>query len=317
MTPEFLGRLMDIKATTLYHHDFRKAIDAMELAYQMKRDYNLSRHLLCVGQSGTGKSTLKDEMVDRYPLVEGEHCIYQPVLTVNTPSKPTVRNMAEALLMSLQEPFYSRGSAMEKTHRIFTLMRQQQVKMLIVDELNHFVDRGKHSDIQDVSDWLKSVIDQTEVSCALIGLHRCEAILAHNEQLRRRFSVRLELNPFSVRSPQDLQAFAALIKMYDNMLGFPERMSLTESFVRTVFYATNGIIDYVRKLLCGAAELAASDGTNQITLHHLERAFTTFVWDKGVGKFNPFNAKFKNISLDKPGMPFHVSVGKTSLEADS
>lgn len=316
MTPELLNRLKVIEATTIYHEDFRKAIDAMEQAYQMKRDYGLSRHLLCVGQSGTGKSTLKKEMLMRYPNIEGGDRTFQPVLTVDTPSRPTVRNMAEAMLIALDEPFYTRGSAIEKSNRIFVLMRQKKVEMLMVDELNHFVDRGKQGDICDVADWLKSIIDHTGVSCVLIGLHRCEAVLTYNEQLRRRFSVRLELHPFTIKSPDDLKHFASIIKMFDAMLDFPERIPLTTDFVTKMFYATNGIIDYVRKLLCGAAELATADGSRGIALEHLEIAFRDFIWHRGVGQLNPFNSKFKNLSLDKPGMPFYRFVSGALVEIE-
>lgn len=316
MNHEFLNRLKDIEATTLYHEDFRKAIDAMDQAFQMKRDYGLSRHLLCVGQSGTGKSTLKKEMLQRYPNIQGQDRIYQPVLTVDTPSRPTVRNMAEALLIALDEPFYTRGSAIEKTNRIFTLMRQKGVEMLMVDELNHFVDRGKPSDICDVADWLKSVIDHTGVSCVLIGLQRCEAVLTYNEQLRRRFSVRLELHPFAIKRPEDLKQFASLIKMFDEMLALPDRVPITADFVTRTFFATNGIIDYVRKLLSGAAEYASLDGSRSITLAHMERAFTDFIWHRGIGRLNPFNPKFNNISLDKPGMPFHRFVNTALVEIE-
>jgi SpoVK/Ycf46/Vps4 family AAA+-type ATPase len=316
MTPEFLNKLKDIEATTLYHDDFQRAIETIDRAYLMKRDYGLSRHLLCVGPSGTGKSTLKKEMLAKYPNSMGSDRMHQPILSVDTPSRPTVRNMAEAMLIALNEPFYSRGSAIEKTHRIFSLMRQQKVEMLIIDELQHFVDRGKPSDARDVSDWLKSVIDQTAVSCVLIGLQRCEEILAYNEQLRRRFSVRLELIPFSIGSKEDLQGFASLVKMFDGMLGFPERLTLTTEFVKTMFYATNGIIDYVRKLLCGAAEIAIDDGSDRIEHHHFEQAFTDFIWHRGIGNLNPFNPKFNNLSLDKPGMPFHKAAGGTLLEME-
>lgn len=314
MTIELLNRLIDVESTTIFHPQFQHAIDVVERAFVMKRDFGLSRHLLCIGPSGIGKSTLKREIVARYESFEKNDRIIRPVLSIDTPSRPTVRSMAEALLIALDEPYYNRGTATEKTHRVFRLMEQKSVEMLVIDEFQHFIDRGRRNDVIEVTDWLKSVIDQTGISCVLIGLPRCEEILAYNEQLRRRFSIRLEMNPFSIANNSEIQTFASLISIFDKMLALPKRLTLTAGLTKSMFYATNGIIDYLRKLLCGAAEIAVSAGANQIEIHHLEQAFTDYVWHRGIGQLNPFNSKFSFNWLDKPGMPFHRSTGG-SLQA--
>lgn len=155
------ARIAKIKGLVIRHPQYQAAYDAIVDAYEMRRNVGLAQHFLCVGQSGTGKSTLKEMVRKAYPAVPLEDRELVPVLCVDTPSKPTIRNMAEAMLLQLGEPCFTRGSAIDKTNRILNLVKDKQVRLIIIDELQHFIDQGRRRAPQEVSDWLKTLIDQS------------------------------------------------------------------------------------------------------------------------------------------------------------
>lgn len=299
-------RIAELRKVVIFHPQYQAAFDIIKDAYEIHKNVGLSQHLLCVGQSGTGKSTLKSLIRDMYPPVQLEDRLLVPVLCVDTPSQPTIRNMAEAMLIQLGEPCFTKGSAVDKTNRILNLIRAKSVGLIIFDELQHFIDRGRKKSPLEVSDWLKTLIDQTHASTVLMGLQRSEKILEVNEQLRRRYSRRLELRPFSLDNEIEQSIFAGVIRHFDEQLGLPERINLCADILKRFYFATNGIIDYIVRLLIGAFEYSLKNSLDIISIEVLEFSFTERIWCEGQGKLNPFNRKFLWRKLDQPGMPFNL-----------
>ncbi|MCO7226634.1 TniB family NTP-binding protein [Pleionea sp. CnH1-48] len=229
-----------------------------------------------------------------------------PVLVVDTPPVPTVKNVAEEMLVILGDENFHRGSAVDKTNRILHFIKSCKVKMLIFDELQHFIDQGKKRTPYEVSDWLKTIIDKANVSTVLMGLERSEQILRINEQLRRRFSKRINIEPFDIENKKSRINFIGVVKKIDENLDLPYRLDIKDrELISSLFFATNGIIDYMVKLLIGAYEQTCMLERKSIDRECLELAFTENIWIEGVDKWNPFNKKFCWQKLDKPGMPFN------------
>ncbi|MCH7377095.1 TniB family NTP-binding protein [Aeromonas sp. MR19] len=308
-------KIAELRKVVIFHPQCQTAFDAIRDAYLMSAQVGFPQHLLCVGQSGTGKSTLKSLIFDEYPpeLLPDRELL--PVLCVDTPSQPTIRNMAEAMLVQLGEPCFMRGSAIDKTNRILNLIKEKQVRLIIVDELQHFIDRGRRRAPLEVSDWLKTLIDQSQVSTVLMGLPRCEQILQVNEQLRRRYGRRLELNPFSIESPHEQSIFAGVITHFDQKLGLKRPLQLDGDLLRRFHFATNGIIDYVVRLMTGSYAWATQHSVPAIDRSVLGRAFVDWVWHEGKGVLNPFNDGFCWKRLDSPGMPFNLFEPASAVRA--
>lgn len=305
-TIEQQQKIASLRKLVINHPQFENAYQAILNAYQMKSCVDSAQNIICVGQSGTGKSTLKEKLKITYPVAQTEGKFVIPILVVDTPSLPTVKNIAEEMLIQLGDPRFNKGSAIDKTNRILNYLDLCEVKMVIFDELQHFLDQGKQRTPYEVSDWLKTLIDKARISTVLMGLERSEELLRVNEQLRRRFSKRVDIRPFDISQKESRESFIGVISILDQKVGLPHRINLRDKeLIQSFYFATNGIIDYLVKLFMGAYEQAIKTEHNVLTRECFQAAFSENIWVEGIGNLNPFHRDFNREKLDKQGMPFH------------
>lgn len=298
--------IAELKRMIINHSQFDRAYEKLLQAYQMNVVTGVCEHIICVGQSGTGKSTLKEKIKQNINAIKNSEKIVTPVLVVNTPALPTVKNLAEEMLMQLGDFRYFSGSTIQKTTRVHNYLDQCEVKMIIFDELQHFIDRGKERKSHEVSDWLKTVIDQSKCSVVLMGLERCEYLFRINEQLRRRFSKRIDIYPFSISDQNSLIEFIGVILAILEKTNMSLRFNLKNNeLISRIYYATDGVIANIIKLFIGVIELIDIYSDSKLDNKTFEEAFIQNIWIEGKNEFNPFNKNFFWKKLDKPGMPFH------------
>jgi hypothetical protein len=135
-----------------------------------------------------------------------------PVLYTEVPSGTTAKRFADQILYDLGYPLYGRGTTIEKTVRIRELFKRCRMQMLLVDEVNHFVDTERSPVAHDVADWLKTLIDQCTISVAILGIPRCLEVLRQNEQLRRRFSAPFTIGYLRWDLPHDRRNFKLFLR---------------------------------------------------------------------------------------------------------
>ncbi|MGZ8906688.1 MAG: TniB family NTP-binding protein [Methylobacter sp.] len=288
------------------HPAFNEAYQLLKEAYLFNQQTGLTKNYWVVGPTGTGKTTLMDMLVKEFPPVERVDRKSIPVLAINIPALPTIKNLAEEMLVQLGDPIFYRGSAIDKTIRILHLIKACDVKLILFDEMQHFVDRGHKRAPAEVADWLKTLIDKALVSTVIMGLERTQIILDANEQLRRRFCRRIDLKPFDLECPTSRSHFLGVIKKIDEALDMSSRLDLQQDgLVRQLHFATNGTMDYMVKLMLGAYQIAINRQLPGIDRQCLEQAFSDSIWVEGVGKMNPFNPQFIGQRLDKRGMVFY------------
>jgi hypothetical protein len=120
--------------------------------------------LAIVGESGTGKTSLLECFELKHEPIRRNDGMEVPVLRATVPSGPTVKSLAGKLLEALGAPDPERGTENEKSRRLRVLMKNSGTRMVMIDEFQHFYDRGKRQMMHNVADWLKVLIDDTCVS---------------------------------------------------------------------------------------------------------------------------------------------------------
>lgn len=285
---------------------FVVAVDAVKTNLVLFRETGIAQHLLVLGESGAGKSSLCRWIELQYPKFALPDRDVTPVLIVSVPSAATIASVATALLEKLGDPAATTGTVSAKTSRVIRLCRACRVEMILFDEAQHIHDRGRATTHYMVGDWIKSLIDQTGVPTVFLGLPRLEQILQINEQLRRRFSRRIRLalgqSDKSSIHAECLQLFRSLgsclpLPLMCGQFGWDE-------LGMRLYYASDGRVAYIKKVLASALRLALETGMAEIGPMLLEQAFTEEIWWEGVGKLNPFNPSFEFRRLDRGNEPF-------------
>ena len=214
-----------------------------------------------------------------------------PILVVTAPSPATVKGLATEMLKAIGDPAADRGTVSSITLRLRRFLLECEVQLIILDEFQHFDDRKSKGVLKTVSDWLKNLLNQTKVPIVLVGVPGCESVLEAkgNEQLKRRFSSRSQIEPFSWESPRHVDEFCRLLKELDDEFPLLKDSHLAESATAFLIYsATDGVINYVMKLLRWAATLAIESGLEQIDHAILAQAYEERLAEHFRTRRNPF-----------------------------
>ncbi len=302
-------QLRQIEEILLPYRRFTRIVELLEYNHSLYLQGAEPRHTLLVGDAGAGKTWIAKHLLNKYPPFEEGGAKIIPILFVETPSTPTIKSMAEQILHALGDPLSYKGSAELKSVRALELLKRCKVEMIVFDEFQHFLDHGWYNSLQAVADWLKSFIDKAEVPCVLMGLPRCEVILQVNEQLRRRFSTRVELSRFSMETADEEREFRSVLMALDKRLPTEMLSDLASpDLAIRLYYASNGLIGYLRKLLTRSFELMVRENRSNIGIELLATSFQEHIWRDGIGSLNPFHPEFAMRPLIGPGEPFSYQV---------
>ncbi len=279
------------------HSKFDEAIRRMEqnFTYALYAPEPVCMALL--GESRTGKSRALETFVLKHPAQRLDDGMNVPVVLVTTPSRPTVKGLAELMLENLGDPDPGHGTENERTRRLKVLMKGTQTRMLMVDEIQHVYDKGTKAIIHHVTDWLKILVD--DVRCALVvaGLPSSKAVIDQNEQLAGRFQSPVHLSRFHWTKLDERQDFIRIL--YEFYEELRERFQIPELYQEGMAYrlwtATGGLIGYLTKLLRQAVVNAVDRKIDEISLQDLRIAHQESMLDEPGGDtgLSPFDRNFK------------------------
>jgi len=246
-----------------------------------------------VGESGGGKTTIISYFANLHPRVDHKWGLEVPVLVAKVPARPTVKSFAETLLYQLGDPLWSRGNTVSKSIRLRELLRRCRVRLLALDEFQHFVDVRQTNIPNDVADWLKEQVEEARLAIVVLGLQRCLEVLRQNEQLRRRFGATLRVGAFRWDLKEDRTAYRAFLRAVQEQLPEYDMPSLSDvDMAFRMHYASYGLIGYTMKIIRGATRIARYHPRQQITLRTLSQSFAEHVWSERLSDPNPFCENF-------------------------
>jgi hypothetical protein len=220
-----------------------------------------------------------------------------PVLRATVPSGPTVKSLAGKLLEALNAPDPERGTENEKSRRLRVLMKKSGTRMVMIDEFQHFYDRGKRQIMYNVADWLKVLIDDTRTSLVVAGLRSCRNVIDENEQLARRFLAPIQLPRFSWTDVGQRSQFICILKAFNKEIAkqFEVPVFHSEQMAFRFYCSTGGLIGYLANLLKQTLRNAAIEGRKVIRLGDLATAHAQSVWSsEHISALpNPFKSSFR------------------------
>ena len=156
---------------------------------------NLPNCIFVAGESGVGKSQflrLIEKKSYRYTLTDNlkEQTIV-PVLYCEIPKALHPKPIVSELLEALGDPLKGlKGDVRQLTSRLVELLRECKTELIIIDELQHAIDKANNTVIQDIGEWFKILINKSKVPIAFFGTPWATGVFDANPQLSRRVSKR-------------------------------------------------------------------------------------------------------------------------------
>lgn len=247
--------------------------------------------LMVVGPTGVGKSTLLRSYTATYPREPRPEVDRLPILEVTVPARATIRNFVTRLLLAVGDPLADKGTVGAMENRLLYFMCQCQVEMLVVDDLQHFVDRDSDRVLHDISNWLKNLVKETHTACVIAGLPEAEKVLRANPQLGRLFGDPHQLHPFIWNSeqPDTIVEFRRFLQTLEELLPLAETLPLTSVDVAWRCYvASDGCMAYLMNLVRRAAQRAIVLDRPALDMDLLAEAFDYRLAGQRRGLANPF-----------------------------
>lgn len=294
-----------LNKVVIEHPRMSRAIKRIDKCRQMSKSAREPECMLVIGQSGVGKTTIKDHYLSKNPPKETKNGTIVPVLAVTTPVLAKMDTIAAAILASLGDPMPYEGKLEAKTKRLYALLKRCRVELIFLDEFHHLIDRDKAKVLRNVSDWLKNFISETKIPVVLMGLPSCQQIIDSNEQLRRRFSSQLNVGRFEWRKPRRPELKKFLSVLQENL---PIESTVdfgSDDMAQRFWGATNGNISRIIKVTKGAVFIAQTKGTKlldqQMLAYSLEERLK-LRGDHGnvaIAKDNPFHPEWRYVPIQK------------------
>lgn len=270
-----------------------------ELDYCNRYTQNSSTHnppcLSILGATGAGKTRLIQEWLSRNKQSRREtpEGSIIPYLYVSVPAKASIKGTAAAFLTTLGDPNPGRGTQWNMVTRLHTLLKGCKVRMIFVDEFQHTMDRETQRVLNAVADFLKDIINQSNIPMILIGQQgEAEPILLTNPQLSRRVGTPRYLKPFpwEQTDPETITEFCTIMESIDLELPFDPSGLGERDMAFRFHYATNGYLGWIMHLIRYAAHLAITTKCPTLNRFLLQKAYDTCIAGTVMGqeKTNPF-----------------------------
>jgi len=260
-------------------------------------------HLVVLGETGVGKSTILEQILRKNPRTHHATFTEVPVLYVEVPARCTIGRLCAALLQALGSPFWNKGDDGDRQDALVALMKKCKVRLVIIDEINHLIERGKQRTHYALADWVKQMGKLGGASLLLAGTPRAALLLKTNEQLGDRFAEVITLRPLSAEG--DAKELRAALKVFGRMLGGLDSFDIAAAAqTKTFGFATGGRLRAIRRLLIRAVQIACRPTKPALTWDVMGQAFLEVIYPEAPATRNPFSPKFDGKPLAGRGEPF-------------
>lgn len=233
--------------------------------------------MLLVGGTRAGKTTLAKSYAALHPPFETSTGTKRPIVFATIQLPATIPTLVTVLLTAIGDPLPYSGTIPRRRARLVKYFRDCEVAYLMLDEIQHFWDPDRMKTLHLVTNWLKTFIKETNVSCLFIGLQgEAEHVVTENAQLAGLFGDPYVLEPFpwEVTQPGTITTFCNFLADLEGLLPLRQPSNLfREDKALRIHIASAGVVGFVMALIREATHLALREGQECLDNALLEQAF--------------------------------------------
>lgn len=303
-----------IENTLVPHKMFEVATSRIRQCFEQALNSSEPICLALIGESRTGKTRVIEEFRSQHPQIRESDGLTTPILSIKTPSKPTVKGVVGLMLKGMGDPLFDSGTEISKTERLKRLLRACGTRMIVLDEFQHFIDKGSQAVSYHVADWLKVLVDESNVALVVSGLPSSLAVIKQNEQLEGRFLSPVEMQRFDWSDLGQRAEFAAITGAFSESINtYLDTPPLDDPEMAFRLYcASGGLIGYLTKLLRQLIWTVIDEHKKSINLKDLDAAHALSVsWPKDISR--PFGKEFVSLCDDATLARIYQAIGASQI----
>lgn len=218
------------------------------------------------GESNIGKTLIVRKFEREHSTAfDEERCVERrQIVAMQMPATPEQHRFYSALLFELGAP-HNTSSGLSTLERLARdLLRRIAPRMLVVDEVHHLL-AGSYREQRGSLNLLKYLANDLRLSIVLVGTHDAPVALQTDAQMSSRFTT------FELERWRENDEFRRFLAAFGKVLPLRKASDLAErAVVQFMLASSAGVTGEVVRILNEAAELAIRDGTECVTLRHLE-----------------------------------------------
>lgn len=293
-------RIAPINRFIVSHPEFMQALNGITECMQKSHAYQEPIGSILHADGGHGKSLLCKVMIKQLPSYRRIDDSYEktiiPAFYAQVPAAASVKSVASMLLKELGDPNPTSGNTTQITLRLCHLLRQCETKLVFLDEFHHLFRFQKTSTKLnfDVCDWIKSIINETQISFCLVGLSQFVPFLEMDSQLARRFQYQYPLHALTLGSSSSFGSIVPFLaeveRQIQNRCEVSFDQNLDSPLLATQIYAaTAGNPAFIMSIIKDSILFALKDNREIITSLDLSSAWRQGTTSKvSLTKQDPF-----------------------------
>ncbi len=301
-------RLVGFKGIYILHPQLVDAINFIKDKLSHSRLTGRSDAVLVIIDSGGGKSSLCEYLERLWPDENKPDVTLRRVVRIAIPRPCTAAELAKELLRALGDPCWETGSAKKNRRRALELLDRCGTWLLLIDNFHDIPERRKTPGVRVIGNWFRDFIDEVHLVLVGLGLEPAAEVMLFNNQVHRRIMATKRVDYFTIDTAEHARIWVKALHDIDSALPLAEVSNLHDQNLRwRLYFATNGIFDYLMKLLEHALCTAVMRGSERIEIPDLLVAYMRCHGDV-LPDSNPFSEAFKPRHLNEPQEPFYVPV---------
>jgi len=198
------------------HRQFKEAWDTLVEEIDRALDGGGPFIFPLLGDSRAGKSALLRDVSKAYSdkVSSSGH---RRVLLVAMPASASLEALAKAIITAILGKIEVKGKAHEVIDQARRTMETAGVKVLMVDEMNHLVEkrateRAQTKANRHVADWFKELCELSKISLVIAGLPHVARIYLDNDQLENRGLVGTRIDAYAWSKKDEQEQFSATVE---------------------------------------------------------------------------------------------------------
>lgn len=217
------------------------------------------------GPINSGKTTIINMILKKYPVVEGAERKTIPVISVDVVESASINELYRVIIDELGGFYKERWDTSKLRIEIKSLISSCQTKLICLDELTNIEQRGG-SKLLGFLCSIKETTNFLKIPLFITGSHGTSDIIRKYTPLAQRFKI---INYDKMEYNIDYKRFLA---SYETYLPLQIKSNLTNKDIATkILVMSEGIVGEISDILTAAAEFAIDNKIEAITVEVLDK----------------------------------------------